>query len=273
MIKLLATDLDGTLVRSDNSVSDATRDAIAAAARAGLHIVFVTGRPTRWLWEVSEAAGYTGIVVAANGAITYDLARQTLLNQHVMSPDVVRETTRNLAHEFGGVHFAVDSGDTFAYEPGYAHDWDITPARRPDGRLHPPAVIADLADIIARPCVKLLARVQDADPDSFLSAATQLLGDGVSVTHSAQSALLEISAAGVTKASGLADYSQQLGIAQHEVAAVGDMPNDIPMLRWAGSAFAVANAHPWAQEAADEVLAESNDEDAVAVLIHRLIGL
>jgi len=89
--------------------------------------------------------------------------------------------------------------------------------------------------------------------------------------HSSTFGLLEIAAAGVTKASGLAELAASHGITPDEVAAIGDMPNDVPMLQWAGASYAVANAHPAALAAADEVLA-SNDEDAVAVLIETLLG-
>ena len=68
-VALLASDLDGTLLRSDNTVAPATRTALKLAADAGLQVVFVTGRPTRWLWEVADATGYAGVVVAGNGAL------------------------------------------------------------------------------------------------------------------------------------------------------------------------------------------------------------
>lgn len=271
MIRLLATDLDGTLVRDDGSVSQASRDAIAAAADAGFQVVFVTGRPTRWLWQVADAVGYSGIVVAANGAITYDLATEKVLEQQELPRELIERTTALLREEFPEIYFGIDSGDEFAHEPGYAHDWQVIPVRSRDGTVLPPPWVGDLESISDRRCIKLLARVHHGDPDVFLARASTLLGDDVQVTHSAQSALLEISAAGVTKAAGLKSYSEGLGIARDEVAAVGDMPNDIPMLRWAGQSYAVANAHPAAKAAAGTVLAESNDDDAVAVLLHRFI--
>ena len=129
-----------------------------------------------------------------------------------------------------------------------------------------------MAEIIARPAVKLLAKVRDAQPDEFLAAAAEVLGDTAYVTRSASSGLLEISASGVTKAAGLARHCETLGLSAAEVAAVGDMPNDIPMLEWAGRSYAVANAHPATQAAADVVLAESNNDDAVATLIRSLLS-
>jgi hydroxymethylpyrimidine pyrophosphatase-like HAD family hydrolase len=74
----------------------------------------------------------------------------------------------------------------------------------------------------------------------------------------------------VNKGSGLAKHANSLGIEQAQVAAVGDMPNDIPMIRWAGRGAAVANAHDWVKEVADEHL-PSNDDHGVATFIDRIL--
>jgi len=271
-VRLLATDLDGTLLRSDNSVSAATRSALVEAQSAGLPVVFVTGRPTRWLWEVSDAAGYTGVVVAANGAVTFDLQSRTVLHSHELQPEVLATLTQSLRQRFPGVFFATDFGEDFAYEHGYTHDWEITTIKDRDGRPMPVPQAAVIDDLISKPALKLLARLQNAQPDTLLAEAAEIIGDTAYVTHSATSGLLEISASGVSKASGLARHCQAIGVPAERVVAVGDMPNDVPMLEWAGRSYAVANAHPAAKAAADAVLAESNDEDAVAVLIQALLA-
>jgi Cof subfamily protein (haloacid dehalogenase superfamily) len=270
-VKLLATDLDGTLLRSDNTVSDATREALVEAERVGFQVVFVTGRPTRWLWEVADASGYTGVVVAANGAVTFDLATQAVLHSDELDPHTLESVTGVLRSEFPDVYFATDFGEEFAYEEGYTHDWEITTIRDRSGNPMPIPQAAELAQIIARPAVKLLAKVRGAHPDEFLAAAAEVVGDTAYVTRSATSGLLEISASGVSKATGLARHCEAIGLTAAEVAAVGDMPNDIPMLTWAGRSYAVANAHPATQAAADVVLAESNDDDAVARLLRSLL--
>lgn len=110
-----------------------------------------------------------------------------------------------------------------------------------------------------------------ATRDRILAAATELVGDRATITHSSSFGLLELSAPGVTKATGLAEVAATHGIEQSEVAAIGDMPNDVPMLLWAGRSYAVADAHPAAIEAADETVG-GNDEDAVAVLIESLLA-
>ena len=133
-----------------------------------------------------------------------------------------------------------------------------------------PPVVADLETISARAGVKLLAKDRGVDPDEFGRVAETLLAGRASVTHSSSYGLLEIAAVGITKATGLANLAARHGISASEVVAIGDMPNDVPMLQWAGTSYAVGNAHPAARAAADAVVG-TNDEDAVAVLIESLL--
>lgn len=267
-VRLIATDLDGTLLRSDNTVSDRTRAALVAADAAGLLVVFVTGRPTRWLDEVVETTGHLGVAIGANGAVLYDLATQTLLRSHPLDVDVLATLTGELRAAYPAVQFAAEYGDSFAAEPGYVHDWQINPRADRQGLPIAPPIVADLATVISRPAVKLLAKDRAADVDDFLSSAEALIGARASVTHSSSFGLLEISAPGVTKASGLAELAASHGIGAAEVVAIGDMPNDVPMLLWAGLGVAMGNAHPDAVAAADEVTA-SNTDDGLARVLER----
>jgi Cof subfamily protein (haloacid dehalogenase superfamily) len=268
---MLASDLDGTLLRSDGTVSARNRAALHAAFDAGLLVAFVTGRPPRWLDEIADATGHLGVAVGANGAVLYDLAAEQIISSHALAPPELAALTGELRAAFPEVQFAVEYGYSFAAEPGYVHDWAINPVTDRRGQPIAPPVVADLASIISRPGVKLLAKDRGADADEFMASVDALLAGRASVTHSSTFGLLEIAAAGVTKATGLAELAASHGIAPDEVAAIGDMPNDVPMLEWAGASYAVANAHPAALAAADEVLG-SNDDDAVAGLIDRLLA-
>jgi len=271
MIKLVATDIDGTLLRTDGTISERTRKAIDAAAEAGLLIAFVTGRPPRWLDPLVEMTGHQGVAVGANGAVLYDLATEQLLAVHTISSELMRDVANDLRVAFPPVRFAVEGAQSFAAEEGYTHDWAINPLLDRRGNPVPPPRIGPLAEITARPGVKLLAKDRTADPDVFLAAATSIVGGRASLTHSSSFGLVEVAAAGVTKATGLADLADRHGIAPHEVAAIGDMPNDLPMLQWAGRAYAVGNAHPSVRDVADEVTF-SNDDDAVARLIESVLA-
>jgi hydroxymethylpyrimidine pyrophosphatase-like HAD family hydrolase len=158
----------------------------------------------------------------------------------------------------------------FAAEPDYVHDWDINPPYDRRGAPIPAPVVAPFPEITGEAAVKLLAKDRRLDADTFLDAAAEMIGDRATLTHSSSFGLLEISSPGITKASGLAELAARFGVAREDVVAIGDMPNDVPMLRWAGRSYAVANAHPEVVDAADEVTV-ANDEDAVALLIESLL--
>jgi hydroxymethylpyrimidine pyrophosphatase-like HAD family hydrolase len=177
----------------------------------------------------------------------------------------------DLRAAFPAVQFAVEYLDGFATEPGYLHDWAVNPPYDRRGNPIPPPPVGRLDEIAQRPLLKLLAKDDGADVDEYLLRAEEVLADRGTVTHSSSFGLLEIAAPGVTKASGLAELAASHGIGADEVVAIGDMPNDVPMLVWAGTSYAVANAHASAKEAADAVVG-SNEEDAVALVIERLLG-
>ncbi len=260
-ITLVATDLDGTLVRTDGTISDRSRRALQATERSGRTVVFVTGRPPRWMHEVAEATGHTGLAICANGALRYDLHTEQVVGGSPLDPATMAKVAARLRAAIPGLAFAVEYGDAFAHEPTYHHTYD----------LGVDAVIGEVEQIVELTAAKMLARHRELHPDELLALAVEAAGDLATFTHSATAAdgLLEISAYGVTKASGLAELAAERGIPAAEVLAFGDMPNDLAMLEWAGHSVAVANAHPSVREAADEVTA-SNDEDGVALVLERL---
>ena len=261
-VRLVATDLDGTIIRSDGTISERTSRALGAAEAAGVAVVLVTGRPPRWMGEIADATGHTGLAICSNGAILYDLHTEQVVDSRPISPATMLEVAARLREEFPGLLFAVEYGSTFAHEPGYEHGWEIGV---PQVRVGPPQAILD------RPAAKLLARHPTLEPDELMADAVGILGATATVTHSSTRALLEISAYGVTKASALASLAESAGIAPAEAVAFGDMPNDLPMLAWAGRSVAVANAHPRVLASADEV-AESNDADGVARVVERILA-
>lgn len=271
MIKLLATDLDGTLLRSDGTISARTRAALKAAEDAGLVIVFVTGRPVRWLDDVIAQTGHLGIAVGGNGAVIYDMHNARVLSTHPLAGSDARAVALDIRAHFPEVAFASESLDGFAAEPAYAHDWEINPIVDRYGHPIPEPTIGDLDTITAQPLLKLLAKDLGVDVDEFLASVDELLVDRAAVTHSSSFGLLEIAAPGVSKATGLAEVAARHGIDRHEIAAIGDMPNDIPMLEWAETSYAVSNAHPAARAAAQHMVG-ANDEDAVAALIETLLA-
>lgn len=269
-VRLVATDLDGTLLRSDGTVSDRTRAALAAATAAGLIVAFVTGRPPRWLDDVMDETGHVGLAVGANGAVLYDMADQRLLGVHAMESELMRGVADDLRRAFPRIRFAVEYPHAFAAEHEYTHDWQINPRLDRHGNPIPDPVLGDLDTITAQPGIKLLAKDRGADADRLMAGARDVVGERVSITRSSSFGLLEIAPLGVTKATGLAELAALHGVDRGEVLAIGDMPNDVPMLEWAGHSYAVGNAHSSAREAARAVVGR-NDDDAVAVLIETIL--
>ncbi len=258
--RLVATDLDGTLLGPDGRVSPRTARAAARVESAGVPLVLVTGRPPRWLGAVGEQLDHRGIAVCANGALTWDLHTGARVGCDPLDPQVLAEVTGRLRAELPEATFAVEYGESFLHEADYPVRWESD---------NPGVRIGALPDLLAVPAVKLLVRHKDYDPDELLARAEQLLGDRVTVTHSSPDGLLEISAAGITKASGLAAVARDRGVDADDVLVFGDMPNDLPMFAWAGRCVAVANAHPAVLAAADDVTG-SNAEDGVAAYLETL---
>jgi len=257
---LVATDLDGTLLGTDGVISPRTAEAVARVEAAGVPVVIVTGRPPRWLAAVAEQLDHRGIAVCANGAVIWDLHNDTMVGSDPLDPAVLAEVTERLRSELPDAAFAVELGATFRHEPTYKLAGNV-------GR--PEVSVGALADLIGAPAVKLLVRHPSYGPDELLATARTLLGESVTVTHSSYDGLLEIAAAGVTKATGLAKVAASHGIDAKDALVFGDMPNDLPMFAWSGRSVAVANAHKAVLDAADEVTG-SNADDGVAAHLERL---
>ncbi|MCZ4499766.1 MAG: HAD-superfamily hydrolase, subfamily [Marmoricola sp.] len=259
-VRLVATDLDGTLVHSDGSLTQRTRNALLRAEDEGVEVVFVTGRPLRWAEDVFEHVGGHGYAIVANGALIWDVARSSVHLQRAIEPAVGLQVVERLRAAVPGSHFAVESLSGIALETDFLTRYPMPPGSRR----------GTAQEILTEPAFKLLARHEELDAQEFWDRGIAAVGDLVEVTWSSTTALLEISAQGVTKASTLEMFCEERGIAAAEVVAFGDMPNDLPMLGWAGTSYAMANAHPTVRDAATH-LAGTNDEDGVAEVIEQLL--
>jgi Cof subfamily protein (haloacid dehalogenase superfamily) len=262
--RLIASDIDGTLIHTDGTLSARTIELLAALP---VPAVLVTGRPVRWLRQLYEQMPHPLPAVCANGAAVYDPVTDRILRADPLNVDLLLDVTKRLRDAVPDITFAVevDDGRRFFYEQAWPTRWET------DEELV--RVLATPEELTSAPAVKLLARsASAAAPDEFFGLVSRTLGTLAEATHSSSSAMVEISAAGVTKASGLAWLCERDGIDPAQVLAFGDMPNDVPMLTWAGHAVAMANAHPAVREVADEVTL-SNDEDGVAVYLAAAFGL
>jgi hydroxymethylpyrimidine pyrophosphatase-like HAD family hydrolase len=262
-VRLVATDLDGTLLRSDGTISPRTRSALAALEKAGVALVVVTARPPRWMAPIGEITGHTGLAICANGAVTYDLRAERIVDRCLLPLDVAAEAVGRLLAAVPEGKFGVETGDEFVCEPGYMrHQWD--------SELDAPT--AEVADLVAMPSVKLLFGCPGWNLDDLSAVTVRAVGDLLEVTHSnPERVVIELSVKGVTKATTLARFCKSKDIPREDVLAFGDMPNDLPLLAWTGTSYAVANAHPDVLAAVIRHTA-SNDADGVAQVLEGLFG-
>ena len=201
--RLVATDLDGTLVRTDGTISDRTREVLAAVEARGVPVVFVTGRPLRWAEEVFEHVGDHGLAVVSNGALVWDVAADRPRLRREIDPQTVRRVVAELRAAVPGSAFAVETLTGIGLEPAFLERHPV-----PDGARR-----ASLDELVDGPVVKLLARHEELGPQDYWDAAEAVIGEQVTITWSSTSTLLEISAADVTKASTLALVADGLGVA------------------------------------------------------------
>lgn len=263
---LVATDIDGTLIDDDEKVSDRTRAAVHAVVDSGTPFVLATGRPPRWIPQVVDELHYAPLAVCANGAVLYDSASDRVLSTAQLEPDElswIAEIARTvlpgcgLAAERVGASAHDAATPQFVSAPGYEHAW-----------LNPDNTELAEHEVVADPAIKLLIRMPGATSRDMAEALVPHLHGLVDVTYSTTNGLIEIAAAGVTKASGLREVARYLDVSDDHLIAFGDMPNDIPMLSMARHGVAMANAHPDAKSVADEITA-ANGEDGVARILER----
>jgi Cof subfamily protein (haloacid dehalogenase superfamily) len=255
--KLVASDIDGTLIHDDGGLSPRT---VAAIAALPVPFVLVTGRPVRWLPQLYDQMPTPVTAVCANGAVVYDPVEDQILVANPLSTDLLLDVSKRLREAVPDIALAVEveDGRSFWYEEAWPVRWETVP--------HQVRVLTTPEELTSAPAVKLLARSANHEADAFYELVSHTLGEIAETTHSSSTALVEISAPAVTKAAGLAWLCERDGIDASEVLAFGDMPNDIPLLAWAGHGVAMGNAHPAVRAMADEVT-RTNDEDGVALYL------
>jgi Cof subfamily protein (haloacid dehalogenase superfamily) len=255
--------MDGTLLRWNDTVSEATVGELERWRADGVPVVLATGRPPRWMHRIREVLGH-GSAVCCNGAVLMDLERFEIVEEEMLLPDVLESVTAELRRRQPDTWFAVEYGLEFRHEPIYRPRWDVDA---------PGVAEATLDQLIVAPVAKLLARHESLSRDEFVALVEDVIGDRATVTNSSSDALAEISAAGVTKASGLAKVAARHGIGPEEVVVFGDMPNDIAAFEWVraagGRAVAMEHAHPDLMAVATDVTG-SNEDDGVAAFLASL---
>lgn len=264
--KLIATDLDGTIVPHDRPISDRTIDALSKANDLGIKIFFVTGRPPRWMVDIRETFNF-GEAICCNGGMYYDLRNDEVLEEWLIQPKEMSETVARLRKAMPTVSFAIESTTHYHREKSYIPRWDV--GMDSEG-------VNNIDDVIHKPSLKLLARLSNREmtSDEMLEIALNEVDDFVNVTHSAaqEDSLLEISAKGVSKGETLAKIAARYQLSADDSVTFGDNPNDFSMLTWASRSFAMSDGHCDGAKFA-KALAPSSYDDGVAQIIEELLQL
>ncbi|MCQ8830662.1 HAD family hydrolase [Streptomyces malaysiensis] len=259
--RLIATDLDGTLLRPDHTVSARTRDALTAATAAGAAHIVVTGRTVPVARHILDDLGYQGLAVCGQGSQLYHAGEHRLLTSVTLDRQVAQLALAKLEAEIGPLALAAarDGLDgEVLFGEGYRMDHDGMSL----------VSFTDPAELWSEPISKLYIQHPELGDDALADAARTAAGGLVGVTM-AGAGLVELLPLGLTKATGLSLAARRLGMTAADAIAFGDMPNDIPMFGWAGHGVAMANAHRDLKAVADEITA-SNTEEGIAVVLEKL---
>lgn len=259
-MKLVGTDIDGTILPPSGQFSDRTRAALAALAPAGIPLVLVTARPPRWVDSIASALGVNGLAVCGNGAVVYDMGARAIVEAVGVPTETLLLVAARLREALPGVVFAIESPHGFSREPGF-------PLNERNLEQHAVAPFEELPAVLDGSVFKVLALMEEGISDDMLAVALPLCEGLLEASHSSSVApLIEIAPLGVTKAFGLARQAERFGVDAADVVAFGDAPNDVPMLVWAGTSYAVANAHADVLAAATHRTASVSDDGVAQVL-------
>lgn len=263
--KLIATDLDGTIVSHEGVISQRTIDVFTRARDLGVHVFFVTGRPPRWMGEIREAFGF-GAAICCNGAMLYDLMNDAVLEEWMIPIDEQLEVVRRMRIAMPEMSFAVESNDHYHREIAYIPRWDIGMDN---------IGVEKIEEAIKRPALKILGRCSNREftSDEMVEVARRELHNLVTITHStSKDSLIEISALNVSKGTALEIVAKRLGLTAEDCVSFGDNPNDFSMLEWTARSYAMSDGHPDSPQFAKAV-AEPCEADGVAKIIEELLDL
>ncbi|MFA5568280.1 MAG: Cof-type HAD-IIB family hydrolase [Trueperaceae bacterium] len=259
--RLIAIDIDGTILGPDKLVTPRTRAAIGAVRELGVKVVLATGRPLRTALPIAQEVGATDSVIAYNGAAMSHAGSFRVLGE--LELGAATEALRRIRTAAPSATLALETDSGWVLD-GAAGGGPLEPVGNVAHLFHggPPTAVGPLEDFIGGSRIKLLAVYDDEHPSRL---ARVLEGLDLYSTWSLPF-LLEVHHAAVDKSAALAELCRLLGVKPEEVAAFGDQHNDAGMLAWAGLGVAMGNSEPEALEAADLVTA-SNLADGVAMVI------
>jgi Cof subfamily protein (haloacid dehalogenase superfamily) len=264
VIRLLALDLDGTLMDDDMVIrSDRVRHAIAAAQERDVTVTLATGRMFDYVLPFAHDLNITAPLICYQGGLIQARDENTPIYRTVMEPALIREVLGWQSEK--DHHFVLYAdGDVFLDErrhpTSFYHDMLGT-------RL---VWVDDLSDVVEHHTpIKFLIFVEPQEAEDILSELRQRFGERMELARS-HAQIVEGNPPGVSKGDALQRLAAHLGIVQSEVMAIGDQDNDMTMIAWAGLSVAMGNGSPAVKAAADWV-APPVSEDGAAVAIERFI--
>lgn len=264
-IRLVALDLDGTLLTSRKTVTRRTHTMLRRVIEAGVHVVFATARPPRSVRTYYAALKLDTPQINYNGALIWDEAHRKVLHHTPLHQDRARQVIDFARRAYPELMVSVEILDKW-YTDHYA---DMPEYATETAKHFTPDFVGPIDAFLTVPVTKVMLLGHPnwiADLEKTIPARF-----GRTIGHTRSDAhLLQILSPGVSKGLALAQVARQLGVARDEILAVGDAPNDADMLAYAGIAVATGNAWPVVKAAVKHVV-PSNDEDGVAIALERFV--
>lgn len=258
--RLLALDLDGTLLTDQKRISPRTRWALNTAAAGGCLIAVATGRGFRVARYYCDGLALNGPQITYNGAVIYDPVQDAELARYLVPRDDVAPAVDFFLH--AGVPLAYFSTDGL-----YLDQRMLDAALWLPGNTGTPFLVSDWTAVLEKPCIKLAGHASPVTIAALRPRAVEEMGHRLYVTQTA-STLLEMLHPEVSKGAALRRIAHMLDVPREQIIAFGDNHNDLDMLEFAGVGVAMGNASAEAKAVADLVTG-SNLQDGIAqALLH-----
>jgi Cof subfamily protein (haloacid dehalogenase superfamily) len=261
-IRLVAIDVDLTLVGRDLKIGERTRAAVQAATEAGCVVTLTSGRMFRATVPFAEELGIGGPLITYDGALIKSVKTGEIICHRPVPLEQAREVAAYARRE--GLHLNVYVDDTL-----YVERYDDETASYTSHTKVEAVVVGDLVAFMKRPPTKLLVVASEEEVERRLPEFKKHFGDRLHVVRS-MPRYVEFTAESVSKGSALSILARYLGVRRDEVLAIGDSENDVPMLEFAGIGVAVRNAREEVKQAADYV-AHGESGDGVVEAVSRFV--
>jgi hydroxymethylpyrimidine pyrophosphatase-like HAD family hydrolase len=258
-IEAVVTDLDGTVVRSDFSVSPGTLRALDLISSAGIKFVIATARTPQGLEHFEVLAQRTTMAVCCSGAIGWSSSERTMRWMESMTPVAIRRVVEIAISEGAGV--ASYDGSLWRMSEEYLR---LSPTQ-PHG---PTRVVASTAVLAETSCCTMALRHADGGLDR-IAELVSAEADSAALSHVGRSTVLDVTAHGVDKGTGTCRALESLGVAPASAVSFGDMPNDLAMFRVTGRSYSIGDSDAAVMREASEVL-PNVEEDGFARKIDEL---